>query len=182
MTPDCCKLICRAACILFCAAICAGCSAEQNKAAKDRYVPPADLARRAVEEVLVDWREGRLPAPINRMAVGIQVVDKQRNKGQTLADFEILGEAPSEAARCFAVRIRLKGPDTEEKVRFVVIGIDPLWVFRQEDYELISQWACGKPEEEAAGAVAENPPPGEQPAAQVEQPGVAEETGPRQIE
>ncbi|HEY2252527.1 MAG TPA: hypothetical protein VGH74_15745, partial [Planctomycetaceae bacterium] len=99
------------------------------------------------------------PGPIDRLAVGVQVVDKQRKKGQSLAGYEILGEAPGEAGRCFAVRVKLDGPAAEENVRFVVIGIDPLWVFRQEDYESVSQWACGKPEEEPPKAAGENGDP-----------------------
>jgi len=134
--------------ILMGAVVCLGCSAEPNTT--DRFVPNADLARQAVEQVLVDWQAGRAPSPIDRLDVGIQVVDKQRKKGQSLEEYEILGEAPSEAARCFAVRVRLSGPDAEEKVRFVVIGIDPLWVFRQEDYESVGQWVCGKPEDDEA--------------------------------
>lgn len=151
--------ICRAGWFLIALALCAGCSPEPGESARSRYVPPADLARRALEEVLVDWREGRTPAPIDRLEVGVQVIDKQRKKGQVLESFEILGEAPADAARCFAVRVKLAGPAAEEKVRFVVVGINPLWVFRQEDYELITQWACGKPEEEPgkAGLAETNP-------------------------
>jgi hypothetical protein len=147
---------CRIGLIFLVAANCLGCSPESNT--KDRYVPAVNLARQAVEEVLVDWREGRKPSPIDRLAVGVQVVDKQRKKGQSLEEYEILGEAPSEAARCFAVHVKLSGPEAEENVRFVVIGIDPLWVFRQEDYESVSQWVCGKPEEDAAQPIAEGAP------------------------
>ena len=119
--------------VLLIAAICLGCSPEPNT--KDRYVPAADLARQAIEEVLVDWQAGRAPSPIDRLAVGIQVVDKQRKKGQSLEEYEILGEAPSEAARCFAVRVKLSGPGRRRKGAVCRVGIDPLWVFRQEDYE-----------------------------------------------
>lgn len=136
------------------AAFCIGCSRE-SKTAGDRYVPATELARHALEAVLVDWREGLEPGPIDRLAVGVRVVDKQRRKGQTLDEFEILGEAPTEAARCFAVRVKLSGPEADEKVRFIIIGIDPLWVFRQEDYESLAQWSCGKQEEEPLKTPAE---------------------------
>lgn len=146
---------CRIGLILIVAVFCLGCSRE-SKTAGDRYVPATELARHALEAVLVDWREGLEPGPIDRLAVGVRVVDKQRKRGQTLDEFEILGEAPTEAARCFAVRVKLSGPAAEEKVRFIIIGIDPLWVFRQEDYESLSQWSCGKQEEEPAKTPAEN--------------------------
>lgn len=152
---------CRVGSFLICAAICLGCSPEPETSTKHRYVPAVDLARQAVEEVLVDWQAGRAPAPIDRLSVGVHVVDKQRKQGQTLEAFEILGEAPSEAARCFAVRIKLSRPDAEEKVRFVVIGIDPLWVFRQEDFESLAQWSCGKPEDESPPPIVQRPPAGD---------------------
>lgn len=135
--------------ILISTALCLGCSPEPPSA-KDRYVPAVELARQALQEVLIDWREGLAPGSIKRLAVGVEVVDKQRKKGQTLDEFEILGEAPGEGLRCFAVRVKLSGPAVEEKVRYVVIGIDPLWVFRLEDYEALNQWSCGKLEEEPA--------------------------------
>jgi hypothetical protein len=133
--------------LLIGAAICPGCAPEQKKNALERYVPATELARHALEAMLVDWKEGLEPGPIDRLAVGVCVVDKQRKKGQTLDEFEILGEAPADKVRCFAVRVKLSGPEAEEKVRFVVIGIDPLWVFRQEDFESLGQWSCGKQEE-----------------------------------
>ena len=148
-------LICRGGLMLIGAALCLGCSSESQQAKKDRYVPATELARNALEAVLVDWQAGLEPGSIDRLAVGVRVVDKQRKKGQSLDEFEILGEAPGDAGRCFAVRVKLKKPELEEKVRFVIIGIDPLWVFRQEDFESLSQWSCGKQEEEPAN------PPGE---------------------
>ncbi len=139
--------ICGVGLLLIGAAICPGCAPDEKKNAMERYIPATELARHALEAVLVDWQEGLEPGPINRLAVGICVVDKQRKKGQTLDEFEILGESPAEKVRCFAVRVKLSGPEAEEKVRFVVIGIDPLWVFRQEDFESLGQWSCGKQEE-----------------------------------
>jgi hypothetical protein len=57
--------------------------------------------------------------------------------------YTILGEAPGDAPRCFAVRLHLEEPQEEQRVRFVLIGLDPLWVFRHEDYEMLAHWECG---------------------------------------
>jgi hypothetical protein len=35
------------------------------------------------------------------------------------------------------VRLHLDNPAAEERAKFVVFGIDPLWVYRQEDYEML---------------------------------------------
>jgi hypothetical protein len=40
----------------------------------------------------------------------------------------------------FTVKLTLEDPATELKARYVVVGIDPVWVFRQEDYDMLSHW------------------------------------------
>jgi hypothetical protein len=130
--------ICRAAVLLAVAAICCGCAREPDKL--ERFVPAPELAERALEAVLVDWKAGLPPGRIDRLAVKVELNDKQRKPGQLLDDFEILGEVPGPTGRCFAVRLKLREPVAEEKVRYAVFGIDPLWVYRQEDLEMISHW------------------------------------------
>jgi hypothetical protein len=58
----------------------------------------------------------------------------------------------SDSGRCFAVRITLDNPAEEQRVRFIVIGVDPLWVFREEDYTMLSHWDHAMPEEPAANS------------------------------
>ncbi|MSR59217.1 MAG: hypothetical protein EXS05_16500 [Planctomycetaceae bacterium] len=82
----------------------------------------------------------------------IGVVDHLQQVGRPLEAFEILGEVPGQAARCFAVRLRLSEPELEVRERYVVIGIDPLWVYRQEDYDLISHWDHVMPADSADDA------------------------------
>jgi hypothetical protein len=115
-----------------------GC-ARQADTAKS-FVPAPELSRAALEAVLSDWQAGLPPGQIDRLPVTVQVVDQHRKEGQELEEFEILGEAPGSAPCCFAVRLKLRRPEAEEKVRYVVVGINPLWVFRQEDYDGLSHW------------------------------------------
>lgn len=103
-------------------------------------MPASDLARTALEAVLADWKAGLPPGPVDRLKVKVQITDNQRKPGQLLEDFEILGEVPGATTRCFAVRLKLREPIAEEKVRYAVFGIDPLWVFRQEDLEMLGHW------------------------------------------
>jgi hypothetical protein len=127
------------------AAVC-GC-ARQPEPAKQSFTPPPELSRAALEAVLTDWQTGLPPGQIDRLPVTVQVIDQQRKEGQELEEFEILGEAPGSAPRCFAVRLKFRRPETEEKVRYVVIGIDPLWVFRQEDFDGLSHWDHAMPDD-----------------------------------
>jgi hypothetical protein len=135
--------------LLATAAICSGCTREPETL--ERFMPASDLAHSALEAVLADWKAGLPPGPIDRLPVKVQITDNQRKPGQLLEDFEILGEVPGATARCFAVRLKLRDPVAEEKVRYAVFGIDPLWVFRQEDLEMLSHWEHPMPAEEKAG-------------------------------
>jgi hypothetical protein len=71
---------------------------------------------------------------------GVVFVDKQRRPGDRLRSFTVLGEAEAENARQFTVRLQIEGDDVARLVRYNVLGRDPAWVFRLEDYEMISHW------------------------------------------
>lgn len=124
-----------------------GCGRDESPA---RYVPATNTARQAVEAALADWQEGKPPGEISRLTPIAHVIDTHRKPGQTLKSFEILGESPAEGLRCFAVVVKLDSPVAEERLRYYVLGIDPLWVFRQEDYDMITRWDCKPPEAEEA--------------------------------
>jgi hypothetical protein len=99
----------------------------------ERFIPEPVIARKTLAAMLDEWRDGVEPTKIN-------VVDKHRVPGQRLVRHEILGEVATDGARGFAVRLTLENPDEEPVVRYFVIGVEPIWVFRQEDFELISHW------------------------------------------
>jgi hypothetical protein len=86
------------------------------------------------------WRKGLTPDETVGTRPEVHVVDKQRPPDRRVTAYEILGEVSAENARGFAVRVTLDGSDEPEIVRYLVVGTDPMWVFRQEDYEMISHW------------------------------------------
>jgi hypothetical protein len=106
----------------------------------ERYIPPPEAARGAVTLVMDGWRKGLTPDQTVGKAPEVHVVDKHRLPDQHLAQYEILGEVTAENARAFAVRVVFEGSDEPQVVRYIVVGTDPMWVFRQEDYEMISHW------------------------------------------
>ena len=116
----------------------------------ERYVPAPGPARAAVAAVLDAWRDGHPQGEGVGPRGDVHVVDSQRRPGQKLARYEILGEVSADRARAFAVRLTLTGPDEEKVVRLLAVGLDPLWVFRQEDFEMISHWM--HPMDEASDA------------------------------
>ena len=57
-----------------------------------------------------------------------------------MRSFAILGESDAENVRQFTVRLQIEGEDAPRLVRYNLLGRDPVWVFRLEDYEMISHW------------------------------------------
>jgi hypothetical protein len=104
------------------------------------YLPGWPEARAAVSTALADWRDSAPPHPPSRELKGVVFVDKQRRPGDRLRSFTVLGEAEAENARQFTVRLQIEGDDVPRLVRYNVLGRDPAWVFRLEDYEMISHW------------------------------------------
>jgi len=106
-----------------------------------QFIPSVTVAESAVKAGMEAWKKGEpvgLVPGLTKPAV--QVVDSHRKIAKQIDSYEILGEVPGNAPRCFAVKAKLSGSETTERLRYIVVGIDPLWVFRQEDYDLISHW------------------------------------------
>ena len=118
-----------------------------------RYIPSVTQAEAAVKASLDDWKQGLPAGLVADTKPVVHVVDSQRRELPLLSDYQILGEVPGNAPRCLAVRLRWVNPEKEERARYVVVGIDPLWVFRQEDYDLLSHWE--HPMEEPVGKQSE---------------------------
>lgn len=104
------------------------------------HTPSVASAEDAVRHGLDAWKAGQSPGEVPGTKPVIHVTDTGRKPGQSLESYQILGETRGSAGRTVAVTLRLVNPSEEVKARYIVVGIDPLWVFRQEDYELLMHW------------------------------------------
>jgi hypothetical protein len=122
--------------LLTCAAF--GCGGRAADPA--RFVPSALVAKQALTTALEAWKRGRPTGLMDDASPALHVVDESRPKDQRLLNFEILGEIPGKGPRTFNVRLETENPSSRETVRYIVVGIDPLWVFRQFDYDKMAHW------------------------------------------
>jgi hypothetical protein len=125
------------------ATACLGCG--KRTGATERFVPPAATAREALSTALKSWQNGDAPGTIPATSPPIQLVDAHRKPGQKLASCAILGEVAGGGPRTFAVKVKFEDPPEESRLRFVVVGRDPIWIFREEDYELLLHWEHAMP-------------------------------------
>ncbi|HEV3438987.1 MAG TPA: hypothetical protein VG122_16595 [Gemmata sp.] len=117
-----------AGCLL---AVCAGCSSKSN----DKFIPSETRAREALEAALTAWKDGKKPGLIDGTPIPVQAVDSQWLAGKKkLTDYEIVAQEPGEGPPLFSVRLTIQGSSQPIIVRYYVVGKDPLWVYREEDY------------------------------------------------
>ena len=141
--------------VVFLAVSLIHCGCGKNDRSR-QFIPPVTVAESAVKAGMEAWKKGEpvgLVQGVSKPAV--HVVDSHRKPGQEISDYELLGEVPGNAPRCFAVKVKLSGSETTERLRYIVVGIDPLWVFRQEDYDLLSHWEHPMEEKKKVEPVAE---------------------------
>ncbi len=115
----------------------------QNRATA--FTPTPAVAQLTVKQALDAWQAGADAGEIVGTKPSIVVNDVNRKLGQVLERFEILGETPFRSVgkfegRNFVVKLELSNPKESIKTEYIVVGRDPLWVYRREDYELVMRW------------------------------------------
>ena len=121
-----------------------GCQKAQTNA---DFIPSQRQSQEALTIALDAWKAGTPGGPVPGTSPMVHMTDSSRVSGQTLDDYQILGDVPGNAPRCIAVRLKLSNPAEEKRERFVIVGIDPLWIFRHEDYDLLLHWEHQMPPE-----------------------------------
>jgi hypothetical protein len=157
------RLVCELASWAAIAASASGCTSTNDKTTP-AFLPEWGVAKQALASALTAWRDAPSPLPASFDTQSVQFVDKQRHPQARLLAFEILGQSDVENARQFTVRLNLEGEESPQLVKYNVLGRDPVWVFRLEDYEMISHWEH-KMDEPAPGSIAK--PDSEAPSAKV---------------
>jgi hypothetical protein len=119
--------------LLLVAIVVCGCNSDPTA----EYIPKSDAARTALETALNDWKSGAPHGPITSSKPALNVFDARWQAGERLEKFEILEELPGKDRPEFKVRLQLaKKP--EETLTYIIVGIDPLLIYRDADYERAS--------------------------------------------
>jgi hypothetical protein len=135
-----CRQLTKWACCSALFATIASCERGSSEGPPPAFVPSWAEARQALECSLSAWRDPQSPPPASSNSLGVQTVDKQRETNQRLLSFQILGQSDIENTRQFTVRLNLEGEESPQLVKYNVLGREPVWVFRLDDYEKLSHW------------------------------------------
>ncbi len=106
----------------------------------DGMIPDSPSARRAIDVAMASWKAGRPTGRVESTAPQVLVADTMRTAGQALDRYEILGDTVSGKTRDITVRVHLLHPEKTEILRFKIVGIDPVVVFREENYDMLAHW------------------------------------------
>lgn len=104
------------------------------------YYPPSDRALRALSAVLTAWQAGNTSDELADGESLYRLADSRRDKGIALQSFQVIGEVPGERGRWFEVDLQQGDERSVERVKYAVLGIRPVWIFREEDYDMLSHW------------------------------------------
>lgn len=117
-----------------------------GKASHDQFVPQATSARAALETALKAWQSGAAYDTIKSATPAVQPFDARWQSGAKLKSFEIVREMPQEGQepKKFEVRVELEGAESITDA-YLVLGKDPLHVFREQDYQKASGVGGGSP-------------------------------------
>lgn len=110
-----------------------GCGSGESK-----YIPADATAKDALVTALKAWQAGQPHGTISTSPVPIDTYDARWQAGSKLESFEIVREEMIDNRKGFVVKMKLADNDEEQEVTYLVIGIDPLMVFRKQDYDKAS--------------------------------------------
>lgn len=122
-----------------------GCGARPNST---RFKPTPQAAQAALTAALDAWKQGRPTGRLSGVSPPVHVVDETR-KATRLGRYEILGIVPGDGPPTFNVLLETENPSARQTARYIVVGIDPLWVFRQEDFDKMAHWEMDMKHDEA---------------------------------
>ena len=117
----------------------AGCGGQSEA----DYIPSESAARDALSASLTAWQSGQALGPVKLGDVSIDTFDARWQAGKKLTSFEILREEPAEGPKKFVVSITLEGDAAPQEQIYLVVGNNPLLVFRQQDYDKASGMGGG---------------------------------------
>ena len=97
-------------------------------------LPSTDASRRALRASLDAWKAGKAASTLSSEKPSIEVVDFEWKAGKVLTEYVIGDQAPGQGTQTFSATLTLKGEPAVKGVQYMVLGLDPIRIYRDEDF------------------------------------------------
>ena len=97
-------------------------------------LPSTVVARQALQTSLDAWKAGKPPSSLNGEKPGIEAVDFEWKAGKVLSNYTLGEEAPGQGVQTLSASLTIKGEPGPKEVKYMILGLDPMRIFRDEDY------------------------------------------------
>ena len=97
-------------------------------------LPSTAASRQALQASLDAWKAGKPASTLSAEKPTIEVVDFEWKAGRVLADYVIGDETPGQGTQTFSATLTLKGEPAAKSVQYMVLGLDPIRIYRDEDF------------------------------------------------
>lgn len=97
-------------------------------------LPTVKDARQALTDGLTAWKAARPSSSLAEVTPKIDFVDFEWKAGKVLSDFTIGSDAADQGTQIFSVSLTVAGEPKAKDVKYMVLGLDPVHIYRDEDY------------------------------------------------
>ena len=97
-------------------------------------LPSANDAHQALQTSLEAWKAGKPATSLAAEKPSIEFVDFEWKAGKALTEFSLGQEAPGQGVQTLSASLTIKGESGPKEVNFMILGLDPMRIFRDEDY------------------------------------------------
>jgi hypothetical protein len=98
-------------------------------------IASTEVARKALQASLEAWKDGKPASSLAAETPRIEPVDFEWKARKTLLNYEIGEVVSGQGTQTFAATLTIKGEPAARRVRYMVLGLDPVLVFRDEDFD-----------------------------------------------
>ena len=97
-------------------------------------LPSTVASRQALQASLDAWKAGKPASTLSAEKPSIEAVDFEWKAGKVLTEYVLGEESPGQGTQTFSVTLTLQGEPAAKSVQYMVLGLDPIRIYRDEDF------------------------------------------------
>jgi hypothetical protein len=97
-------------------------------------LPSTVQARQALQSSLDAWKAGKPATAMAGEKPSIEIVDFEWKAGKVLSDYTLGQDSPGQGVQTLSASLTIKGESGPKEVKYMVLGLEPMRIFRDEDY------------------------------------------------